>query len=132
MQPESHAHAVDRGEQRLVEAHQHVEQVLKPDPAAGPAAPVAMAAISRRSWPEVKALPRPVSTTAWTSSSSRAPDRAPATARYMARVEGVAGLGPVEGEHQDAVDELELDPVVVAGVRRPAAVTGGPPGRRRR
>ena len=57
---------------------------MKPPPAPSTAVPVAMAAISARSWPEVNALPLPVSTTAPTPSSSSAARKAEVTSRYMA------------------------------------------------
>ena len=53
----------------------------RPDPST--AVPVAMAAISARSWPEVKALPRPVNTTAPTAPSASAARNASVTSRYM-------------------------------------------------
>ena len=57
---------------------------MKPCPAPSTAVPDAMAAISARSWPEVKAEPRPVSTTAPTSSSVSAARSAAVTSWYMA------------------------------------------------
>ena len=57
---------------------------MKPPPTPSTAVPVAMAAISARSWPEVNALPLPVSTTAPTPSSSSAARKAEVTSRYMA------------------------------------------------
>ena len=57
---------------------------MKPCPAPSTAVPVAMAAISARSWPDVKAVPRPVSTTAPTASSPSAARRAAVTSWYMA------------------------------------------------
>ena len=57
---------------------------MKPCPAPSTAVPVAMAAISARSWPEVKAVPRPVSTTAPTVSSLSAARSAAVTSWYMA------------------------------------------------
>ena len=56
---------------------------MKPCPAPSTAVPVAMAAISARSCPEVKAVPRPVSTTAPTVSSPSAARRAAVTSWYM-------------------------------------------------
>ena len=57
---------------------------MKPCPAPSTAVPEAMAAISARSWPEVKAEPRPVSTTAPTVSSVSAARSAAVTSWYMA------------------------------------------------
>ena len=57
---------------------------MKPWPAPSTAVPVAMAAISARSWPEVKAGSRPVRTTAPTAWSLSAWANAAVTSRYMA------------------------------------------------
>ena len=57
---------------------------MKPCPAPSTAVPVAMAAISARSWPEVNALPRPVSTTAPIASSASASRRAAVASWYSA------------------------------------------------
>ena len=72
----------------------------KPDPASGPAAPVAMAAISRRSWPEVNAWPRPVSTTAWTSvvAEGTGPARRPPPGTWPGR----RRCGPRAGRRRSA------------------------------
>ena len=56
---------------------------MKPCPAPSTAVPEAMAAISARSWPEVKAPPRPVSTTAPTRSSASASRRAAVSCWYI-------------------------------------------------
>ena len=57
---------------------------MKPCPEPSTAVPEAMAAISARSWPEVKALPRPVRTTAPTASSASAARSAAVTPWYIA------------------------------------------------
>ena len=75
---------------------------MKPCPAPSTAVPVAMAAISARSWPEVKAVPRPVSTTAPTASSSSAARRAAVTSWYMAVSKALRTSGRLNGDDPDA------------------------------
>ena len=85
-----------------------------------------MVAISRRSWPEVNAAPRPVSTTARMPSSLDGIGQRPGHRRVHGAVEGVADFGPVEGDQPDAVAVLDVDAVLAQ------RITVGPLGRRRR
>jgi hypothetical protein len=66
---------------------------MKPRPAPEAAVPAAMAVISARSCPEVKAVPRPVSTTAPTDSSWSASSGAWVTSTYMAESNALRASG---------------------------------------
>ena len=104
---ESHAHPVDRGQQRLVEPLDDLEQVLEARPAAGPPSPVAMAAISWRSWPAVKAVPRPGQHHGVDVVVTEGAGEGRRHGPVHGRVEGVAHLGTVEGEEADPVEVLD-------------------------
>ena len=64
-------HPVHRRQHRHRKLGEGVSSPMNPCPAPSTAVPVAMAAISARSWPEVKAVPRPVRTTALTAGRRR-------------------------------------------------------------
>ena len=97
---------------------------MKPCPAPSTAVPVAMAAISARSWPEVNAVPRPVRTTAPIASSASAAPQRLGDLEVHRGVERVAHLGPVEGDQPDTGrNVLRLDAVhqvLTAETRTPA------------
>ena len=105
---------------------------MKPCPAPSTAVPVAMAAISARSCPEVKAVPRPVSTTAPTASSRVGGAQGGGHLLVHGGVEGVAHLGPVEGDDADAGRRLlDLDPARHHGVGVAGVGVGAAAARRR-
>ena len=106
---------------------------MKPCPAPSTAVPVAMAAISARSCPEVKAVPRPVSTTAPTASSASAARRAAVTSWYIAVSKALRTSGRLKAIDADAgCSLLDLDPAVTAWSAVQASAAGRLAAARRR
>ncbi len=133
---ESDPGTVDRGEQWLVERHRGGRAGPgSPSPRSSPSAPCAIAAISRRSWPEVNTGPRPERTTAPIASSASAPPSASVTASYMAASKAFLTSGRSNATSRtpsSSSTTTRCSPPDSRPGPRGAALTGGRPARRRR